>query len=153
MTASYLIVRRRPYEEPYHTELEFEASNGQFSGCARFFCSVEDIGSIGRALVAFPTNANDTYQYAYGSDDPEDKFGHYFCLKFYTVGSLGHCAIQFRANLNSAEPDEGVCTFSIKAEPAAIHRLGLLFLTFGRLEHLELHWSPTGGGELYKGHR
>lgn len=153
MTGSYLIVRRHPYEEPYHTELEFEASNGHFTGSARFYCSVEDIGSIGRALVPFPNNANDTYEYAYGSDDPEGKLRQCFCLKFYTVGSLGHCAIQFKANLNSAEPDEGLCTFSIKAEPAAIRRLGLLFLTFGRLEHLELHWSPTGSCELYEDHQ
>lgn len=146
---SYLIVKRFPYEEPYHTQLEFKASNGLFTGRVDMYCNVSDLSEIGQALRLFPKQVGDEYCYSYGSNDPTDRYYCYFALKFYTIDSRGHCAVQFTVNLNQCEPEEGSCTFSIKAEPAAIGRLGELFETFATLQHLELHWSPSDG-RLFK---
>ncbi len=145
MTPPYLIVRRFPYEEPHLTELEFRASNGSFSGAIDFFCGVEDLAEIGAALKVFPSKAQDEFVYEYGSDDPDNRDYRRFRLRIYAVDHAGHCAVQFYADVREKTPNEGVCTFSIRAEPAALHRLGQLFENFHKLEHLELQWSPSGG--------
>jgi hypothetical protein len=152
MDAPFLVVRRHPYEEPYHTQLEFTVTNGTFSGAADIYCNVDDIASIGRALEAFPSRIGDQFVYEYGTDDPSAKFYRHFVMRAYTVDGVGHCALQFAINLNEAEPNEGVSRFSIKAEPSAIGRLGALFAQFAELRHLELHWSPTSG-ELHAKHQ
>ncbi|WAC47889.1 hypothetical protein OVA03_14455 [Asticcacaulis sp. SL142] len=145
MKAPYLIVRRTPYEEPYHTHLYFCASNGVFTAAVDMYCKVDDLADIGAALKAFPAKLPDEYFYEYGSLKPDDEMYRYFRLRFYTLDHAGHCAMQFTANLRDDEPYEGVSTFSFKADPAAINRLGQLFETFHKLQHLELQWSPDGG--------
>jgi hypothetical protein len=141
MLASYLIVRRYPYEEPFHIQLEFSASNGLFSGTTDIYCNADDLKKIGDRLKNFPIQVGDEFRYEYGSEDPAQRFHGYFLLRAYTTDSAGHCALQVKMNNNAREPHEGRCTFSIKAEAAAINRLGSLFLTFSRLEHLEFHWN------------
>jgi hypothetical protein len=106
-----IVVRRHPYEEPYHTQLEFVISNGLFTGSTDIFCSVTDLTSIGAALRKFPDKIGDEFRYEYGSESPEVRFYRYFLLRAYTANSTGHCAIQFRINQNSAEPNEGICQF------------------------------------------
>ena len=137
-----LIVRRYPYEEPHHTQLEFVVTNGSFGGSTDIYCNVENLKEIGVALQNFPVNIGDEYCYEYGSENPEDRFYRYFLIRAYTIDAAGHCAIQFVINRNSVEPDEGVCRFSIRADAASINRLGVLFEKFHELRHLELRWSP-----------
>ena len=137
-----IVVKRHPYEEPHHIHLEFVVSNGGFSGNTDIYCNVEDLKEIGQALQRFPATVGDDYRYEYGSEKPEDRFYRYFLLRAYTTDSVGHCAVQFIINQNSGEPDEGVCRFSIKAEPASINHLGALFERFSELRHLEFTWSP-----------
>ena len=149
MQKPYLIVRRHPYEEPYLTQLEINASNGIFCGTVDFYCNVEDLTEIGQQFKNFPQKIGDEYQYEYGSENPKDNYYSYFLFRVYTTDSLGHCAIQIAMNTNYIEPHEGSCKFSIKAEAAAINRLGELFERFGRLEHLELRWNLVDG-ELLK---
>jgi hypothetical protein len=62
-----------------------------------------------------------------------------------TLDSAGHCALQLTLNNNRPSPDDGSCSFSIRAEPAAINRLGRLLTAFGELKHSELRWSDTDG--------
>ena len=140
-----IVVRRHPYEEPYHIHLEFVVSNGNFGGSTDIYCGVEEIKELGKALQKFPATVGDDYRYEYGSEKPEDRFYRYFLLRAYTTDSVGHCAVQFIINQNSGEPDEGVCRFSIKAEPASINHLGVLFEKFSELRHLEFRWSPDDG--------
>lgn len=151
MTPSWLRVRRFPYEEPYALNLEFAGGNGLFSGCVEIYCNVEDLSELGRALLAFPRQADDRHVYEYGSDDAAERQHRHFRLSFYTIDHTGHCAVQFLTRLYEKEPDDGACQFSIRTEPAALHRLGQLFENFARLEHLELRWSPAGG-ELFTDH-
>jgi hypothetical protein len=149
MIEPFITVRRHPYEEPYHIQLEFLASNGFFSGTTEIYCNVEDITTLGKALKNFPKKVGDEYSYEYGSEDPTKKFYRYFLLRTYTFDSAGHCALQIKINFNTREPEEGLCTFSIQAESAAINRLGELFEQFAKLEHLEMRWNLKEG-HLYK---
>lgn len=137
-----IIVKRYPYEEPYHTQIEFIVSNGVFSGRTDIYCNVEDLKEIGKSLQNFPNKIADEYIYEYGSEKPEDRNYRHFWLKVYTVDSLGHCAIQFNINNNTEEPEEGICRFSILAEASAVNNLGKLFEKFSELKHLEFRWSP-----------
>ncbi len=145
MVDPFIIIRRRPYEEPYHTQLEITVSNGVFGGSTDIYCNVDDLAEIGCGLREFSAKISDDYRFEYGSENPATRFYRYFLLRAYALDSLGHCAIQFAMNLNEAEPNEGVCKLSIPAEPMAINRLGTLFESFGKLSHLELRWSPKHG--------
>ncbi len=138
----HLLIRRLPYEEPHHTQLEFTVSNGVLAAKIDIYCGVQEIAELGRALTNFPKLIGDEYVYEYGSEKPEEKFYRHFKLKAYTVGNVGNCAIQFTVNLNQPEPEEGICKFSLTVLPAEINRLGELLLVFSKLEHLELQWSP-----------
>src|SRR3954463_16018943 len=120
--SSYLVVRRHPYEEPFHTQLEFSASNGLFSGTTDIYCNVDDLKEIGERLKNFPTQAGDEFRYEYGAEDPAQRVYRYFLLRAYTIDRAGHCALQMKINNHASEPYEGACTFSIKAEAAAINR-------------------------------
>lgn len=151
MLASYLVVRRYPYEEPFHLQLEFSASNGLFSGTTDIYCNIEDLKEIGDRLQNFPVRVGDEVRYEHGSEDPTLRRYRYFMLRAYTTDSAGHCALQIKMNNNTREPHEGTCTFSIKAEAAAINRLGSLFLTLSRLEHLEFRWTREDQ-ELFEYH-
>ena len=151
MRSPRIIIRRFPYEEPYHAHLEFELDNGLFRAKTDIYCNVGDIAAIGKGLLEFPSRVGDEYCYRYGSEDPKDNFYRFFPLRAYTIDLVGHCALQFAMNTNTQEPDEGSFRFSIRADPAALNRLGELFLHFGQLKHLEFVWSPTEG-ELYEDH-
>lgn len=142
MNESYLEIRRIPYEEPFHTQLEIAASNGSFFGRTDIYCNVSDLAEIGRALQIFPRSIPAEYKYEYGSNDPDVRFYRHFVLRVYTVGSRGRCALQISINNNESEPEEGTCLFSISAEPASINRLGNLFLEFSKLQNLEFKWFP-----------
>ena len=100
---------------------------------------------MGGRLSAFPESIGDTYAYELGSPRLEDRFAFYFALRACTLDSAGHCALQLTMNNNRQQPEAGSCSFSIRAEAAAINRLGRLLKTFGELQHTALHWSDTAG--------
>ena len=114
----FLVVRRHPYEEPYHTQIEFLASNGVFACATDIYCSVDEIARIGRALHTFPSRIGDEYKYEYGSSELSNFYRH-FILRAYTTDRAGHCALQLKMNLNQAAPDEGICQFSDGLGPGA----------------------------------
>ena len=138
MSDSYFTIRRIPYEEPHHLQLEIAASNGIFVGQTDIYCNASDLAAIGRALKKFPRFVGDEFKREYGSPNAKDRNYRHFVLRAYTVGSWGKCALQISINCNQSEPDEGVCLFSIAAEAASLNRLGELFIAFGELRHLEL---------------
>ncbi len=139
---SQIIVKRYPYEEPHHIQLDFFASSDNFSGNIDFYCNTEDLKMIGKALQNFPSKIGDEYRYEVGSENSKDRWYMYFLLRVYTIDSVGHCAVQFAMNKNTSEPYEGTCRFSIQADAASINRLGVLFEKFSRLEDFEFEWSP-----------
>ena len=145
MTPPFIIIRRYPYEEPYHLNLVISASNGAMSGTLEYYCNAEDLTKVGDRLAAFPRQKDDNYTYELGSPRPEDGFAFHFALRAVTLDTAGHCALQFTMNNNRPIPDDVSCSFSMCAEPAAINRLGRLLIEFGDLKHLELLWSDTVG--------
>lgn len=149
MQQAILVVCRRPYEEPYHTQLEFTASNGVFAGRTDIYCNVAEIAKIGVGLKNFASKVEEEFVYQYGSEAPSAKSYRYFMLRAYPTDGVGHCALQFAFNLNEAEPYEGVCRFSLPVEVVGLNRLGQLFEAFAELRHLELRWSGADG-ELYE---
>ena len=140
-------IKRVPYEEPYHANLVFSASNGVFDGFLEYYCNASDLKDLGKALRAFPKRVPDTFSYEIGSTKPEDNFAYHFALHAYTTDNSGHCALQVVIDNNQARPDEGACRFSIQAEPAAINRLGDLLTEFAGLKHHELIWTVSGKGD------
>lgn len=145
MNPPFIIIRRYPYEEPYHLNLVISASNGATGSVLEYYCNAADLIKVGAILTAFPAKAKDTFCYELGSQRPEDRFAFHFALRACTLDSAGHCALQLTMNNNRTPPDDGSCSFSIRVEPAAINRLGRLLTTFGELRHSELRWSDTGG--------
>jgi hypothetical protein len=137
----YIIMRRVPYEEPNLLNIELSASNGVFAGTVDFYCGPGDLLEIATALSPFPTKIPDDYVFEYGS--PGSGSNSYLLLRAYTLGPLGHCGLHISMNRNCTPPNEGVCEFSIPAEPAALNKLGLLLRHFAQLEHLKLKWTPT----------
>jgi len=137
----FIAVQRFPYEEPYHAHIHIDASNGQFGGAVDFYCNVEDLANIGRGLQNFPCKVPDEYRYENGSKDPAARVYSYLLIRAYTIDRVGHCALQISMSRNAIPPVEGMCEFSITAEPSAINRLGMLFERFAKLEHLELRWG------------
>ena len=127
MAKPFLNVKRHPYEEPFHTQIEISASNGAFAGSTDIYCNVADLADIGNGLMNFPKSVGDEYRYVYGSEEPSRRCYRYFLLRAYTTDLAGHCALQIKMNSNTSEPYEGLCEFLIKAKAAAINRLGALF--------------------------
>ncbi len=136
-----LTVKRYPYEEPHHLQLEFFVTNGGFSGNTDIYCNASDLNEIGRALRSFPKRIDDEYRYEYGSEGPDSY--NYFLLRVYTFDSVGHSAVQFSINNNCTEPNEGRVRFSIRADVASVNRLGELFENFAKLEDYDFEWSPS----------
>lgn len=144
-----IIVKRYEYEEPHYLHLDFRISNANFTSSIDIYSSPEELKKIGQELASFPKKIGDEYRYVYGSEDPADRFYRYFHIKAYTTDLRGHCAIQFKIQLNQAEPNEGQSLFSLVAEPAEINRLGKVFIEFSKLKHKEFHWSPATD-EMFK---
>jgi hypothetical protein len=147
-----IVVRRYPYEEPYHLQIVVSARNEDFSARTDFYCNTDELREIGQALQEFPKRIGDRYEFRYGSDDPADRFYRLVVLGAYTVDSVGHCAIKVKLNQNQGEPDEGICEFSIRADVAAVNRLGALFTEFAELKHLEFQWNPDESA-MYESHQ
>ena len=147
MKDPYIKIVRHPYEEPYHLNLVFSASNGTFSGLLDYYCNSSDIKDLGIILSKFPRKAKDEYIYKIGSPDPRDNFAYFFVLRAYTIDMTGHCALQIRIDNNRETPYEEACCFSIKVIPTELIRLGKLLLTFSKLKHKELNWSVSGDSD------
>jgi hypothetical protein len=127
-----LIIRRHPYEEPYHTELEVIATSGSFAGRRRgIYCTGEELAEIGSALQVFPRKVPDEYEYDYQG----------FQLRAYTAGRAGHTFLYIA--IEADWDGLGRCQFSMPAEPVALNRLGELFVAFSKFEHLEFWWGQN----------
>ena len=142
---SYIRFTRCPYEEPYNLHLILAACNGRQAAEIEFYVGRQILSQWAEALEAFPRRRNDTYLWEYGSERPKDKWAYYLRLCVFTTDAAGHCAIQLRLNNNAPLPEREISEFCIKAEAAAVNRLGSLFSSFANLEHEVLVWTPTAG--------
>jgi hypothetical protein len=143
-----IILRRYPYEEPYHLNLVLTACNGVFGGRLEYYCNADDLATLGRALARFPRQTPDEHVYELGSSEPERRFAFHLQLRFFTTDSAGHCGLSIVMNNNGCQPDAAAVTLGMRAEPAAINHLGALLVAFGKLKHRQLMWQVSGEGEL-----
>ncbi len=139
---AYLRIKRIPYEEPYHLQLQVEASNGRQSAFFEFYVGAQALTEFSEELEAFPRHSSHVFLYEVGSERPEDRWAYYFRFRVFTTNGVGHCAIQLRFNNNQELPHREISEFCIEAEPAQINRLGMLFRSFAKLESPLLEWSP-----------
>jgi len=54
-----IILRRYPYEEPYHLNLVLTACNGVFGGRLEYYCNADDLATLGTVLTRFPRQTTD----------------------------------------------------------------------------------------------
>lgn len=141
----YLKITRNPYEEPYHINLIFEASNGEQSGILEIYDSADILKECAKALENFPRHSTDIFLWELGSERPEDNFAFYFRFRVFLLDSAGHCCIQIRLNNNEDFPDKAITKFCINCEPADINRLGKLMKEFSELKTTKLYWDSIDG--------
>ena len=144
MTKPGIRLTRYPYEEPYHLNLQIEASNGRFQGKLDYYCVADDLGVIGNKLVAFSGKPGE-FVYELGAENPKANFAFFLSLRVRTLDTSGHCSIVIRMNNNQPSPDTEETEFSIRADVADVNRLGKLLIGFGRLEHRCLEWLVHEG--------
>src|SRR6185369_15402945 len=102
--SAYIRITRMPYEEPYHTHLVMEASNGRQRWEFEYYASVKSLIEWATRLEVFPRHKTDVYLFELGSERPEDRSAYYFRFRVFTTDSRGHCAIHLRFNNNEDLP-------------------------------------------------
>lgn len=145
----YIRLVRYPYEEPHHLHLSMTVSNGRSRGQLDFYVSTQQLVSWADGMETFPLHARSVLLWEFGSERPEDRWAYYFRLRVFSVDAQGHSAIQFRFNNNAELPDREMVELCIRADPAAINRLGKLCRSFANMQHEVLEWSP-GSERLFE---
>ena len=69
MSKPVFIVRRYPYEEPYHLQIELMVSNGTFTCAGDIYVGRDELAEIGQGLGAFPSSVPDEYVYEYVDEE------------------------------------------------------------------------------------
>jgi len=141
--SNYIRIERIPYEDPYHVQLVWSASNGSVSTCFEYYDNADSLKEVAGRLENFPRHSSDVFLYEIGSEKHEDNFAYYFRLRAFTTDSRGSSALQIRFSNNRDLPYREIVEFCIQAEPAAINRLGKLFREFANLNQEYMAWSDT----------
>jgi hypothetical protein len=141
--ANYIKIERLPYEEPYHLQLVWSASNGNVSACFDYYDNAESLIEIAEHLEQFPRHKDDVFLFEIGSEKAEDRFAYYFRFRLFTTDLVGNSAIQIRFSNNNELPYREIVEFCIRTEPASLNRLGNLFREFAKLQHDYLAWSES----------
>ena len=132
---------RQPYEEPYHINLIFEASNGENVGQLEIYDNTDKLKEIAEALEDFPFNGVKHFIWELGSERPKSNFAFYFKFEFSLLNHSNDCVIGFRMNNNKNYVSE----FNIQCCPAELNKLGRLFREFSKLEKETLTWYGFDG--------
>jgi len=140
-----LEIERIPYEEPYHINLIFKASNNTCAGKLEIYDNADSLIKCAKALEVFPRHSTDSFLWELGSERLEDNFAFYFRLRVFLLDSAGHGCIQIRLNNNDNFPEKAITEFCITCEPAGINRLGTLFREFAKLKSSKLIWNGIEG--------
>lgn len=127
-----LSARRAPYEEPHHTRLAIDASDGVYCGSVELYCDIADLERIAHGLQGFPRRPGDEFVYEY-------RAGLLWRLRAVALDGVGHCALQVEID---AGPGAGSCRCWLPTEPAALDRLGACFGRLAQPDAPEFDWSP-----------
>jgi hypothetical protein len=138
-------ITRYPYEEPYHLNLQIEASNGRLHSELEYYCNADDLKKFGEQLAKFSGRRNEEVIYELGSENSKNRFAFFLSIRAKPIDSCGHCALRIRLNNNEEEPNKEVSEFFVKANVADLNRFGKLLVGFGRLQHHVLEWQVQDG--------
>ena len=136
---------RRPYEEPYHINLIFKASNGDSTGKLEIYDNADRLKELADALKDFPFNGTKRLLWELGSEKPEDRFAFYFKCEFSLIEFSSECLIRIRLNNNENGIEKSISEFNILCYPAELNKLGQLFREFSKLEKETLMWNGLDG--------
>ena len=146
---SFIQITRHLYEEPYQLNLVIIASNGLASGGLEFYSNRERLFELGKSLEEFPSHEKSKFLFESGSEYREDRHAFYLRMRAKALNDREKCLLQIRLNNSQAHDqiktfeDPQLTDFSIRTSAEAINRLGALLVTFSKLEHQRLYWSPT----------
>ncbi|SEL08440.1 hypothetical protein SAMN04487910_1664 [Aquimarina amphilecti] len=132
---------RQPYEEPYHINLIFRASNGQSTGELEIYDNAEQLKELADALEGFPFNGTKTFLWELGSEKPKDNFAFYFKCEFSLLKHSSDCIVRIRLNNNKNSLSE----FNIQCYTTELNKLGQLFREFSKLKKKTLTWYGFDG--------
>ena len=142
----FLKLTRFPYEEPYHIELQVEASNDRQHASIEYYTNADDLPALGDALMKFPFTDSKEHIYEIGTEDPTARFAYHLYFRFFLIRPTGDSGIEIRFHNNrEAAPDREIAEFTIPCQVAGINRLGKLLKDFGRLQHRVLEWDGNDG--------
>lgn len=136
---------RNPYEEPYHINLIFKASNGESSGKLEIYDNADRLKKLADVLEDFPFKEPKKYLWELGSEKPEDRFAFYFKCEFLLIKHTSECLVRIRLNNNESGIEKSISEFNIQCKPAELNKLGQLFREFSKLEKQTLIWNGLNG--------
>lgn len=69
-TDASIMITRYPYEEPYHLNIEIEATNGRIKGLLNFYINASDLFELADELEVFPRHSSAVYLWELGTGGP-----------------------------------------------------------------------------------
>ena len=136
---------RNPYEEPYHINLIFKASNGVSSGQLEIYDNADRLKQLAETLEDFPFKSKKSFLWELGNEEPDGNFAFYFKCEFSLIEGSSECLIRIRLNNNEDGFEKSISEFHIKCYPAELNKLGQLFREFSKLEKEKLFWNGNDG--------
>jgi hypothetical protein len=136
---------RNPYEEPYHINLIFKASNGESTGQLEIYDNADSLKELADVLEDFPFKKTKNFLWELGSEKPEDRFRFYFKCEFSIIKHSSECVVRIRLNNNEDGIEKSISEFNIQCYPAELNKLGQLFREFSKLKKKTLIWNGLVG--------
>lgn len=136
---------RTPYEEPYHINLIFKATNGESAGQLEIYDNADGLKKLADILEDFPFKDEKEYLWELGSEKSEDRFAFYFKCEFSLIKHTSDCLVGIRLNNNEEGIEKSISEFNIQCKPAELNKLGQLFREFSKLEKETLTWYGLDG--------
>ena len=127
---------RQPYEEPYHINLIFEASNGESKGRIEIYDNADQLKRIAEVIEEFSFNGIKNFVWELGSNKTKDNFAYYFKCEFSLLNQFDECIIAITLNDNK----NSLSKFSIRCSFIELNKLGQLFREFSKLKKRTLTW-------------
>lgn len=106
-----ITIVRIPYEEPYHVNLIFKASNGESKGQLNIYDSAKQLKKLADILEDFPFKETKSFLWELGSEEPEDRFAFYFKCEFKWIEYSSKCVIGIRFNNNKDGIEKSISEF------------------------------------------
>ncbi|MDX6748115.1 hypothetical protein SHK09_15060 [Polaribacter sp. PL03] len=141
----FIKIIRNPYEEPYHINLIFKASNGESCGQLEIYDNAEKLEKLADVLESFPFKETKTFLWELGSEKVKDNFAFYFKCEFSLIKHSSECVVGIRLNNNENGIEKSISEFYINCYPAELNKLGELFREFSKLEKETLTWNGLNG--------